>query len=257
MNDLDALLAEVEDTVGDNNVYNKDTRPPSPQQYKSSSSYEHDNYSSSSSSRSGSSSYSSKKDNYASDSNNNYASDNNNHHSNSNNRAARSVDPLDDLLSLTEETVDSTPAYRYNGSSSSTTTTASTARPSYRSSAYPTNSMRKDTSNGSSNGSSNGAQVLLGGSSCKLGANASKFSSIATDRLLCLKCMCEVVRFADYHWDDDVDYMFFRNYWPEPERLSPKLKPRKGYAAYCCQCCWTSVREIAAVGSACGCGRVH
>jgi hypothetical protein len=63
-----------------------------------------------------------------------------------------------------------------------------------------------------------------------------------------LKCMCEVVRFENYHWEKDVDYMFFRNYWPEPERLSPKLQPKRGYAAYCCQCCWTSVRDIEAVG---------
>ncbi len=105
--------------------------------------------------------------------------------------------------------------------------------------------MRRNAGGGGGGGrGSSNSEVLLGGSKCVLGATPSKFRNIVNDQLLCLKCMCEVVRFADFQWADDVDYMFFRNYWPEPERLLPKMIARKGCAAYCCQCSWKTVDAV-------------
>jgi len=265
MNDLDALLAEVEDTVGGNNDnYNRNSKTSNTSRHNdrdyssSTSSYDRGASSSSSSSYPSSSSSSSSKNDHEWHKENDTSSSfestgySTNGRSNRSTTGTRSLDPLDDLLSLTEDTMDSPPPQRNNGNNSGNNNARNDYGnshnnvPRYRSSAYPTNSM--SSSSNSSGGGSTGAQVLLGGSECTLGPQASKFSSIATNRLLCLKCMCEVVRFENYHWEKDVDYMFFRNYWPEPERLSPKLQPKRGYAAYCCQCCWTSVRDIEAVG---------
>lgn len=41
-------------------------------------------------------------------------------------------------------------------------------------------------------------------------------------------------------WKADVDYMFFRNNFPDRHRLSAMLEDARGSAAYCCQCTWTS-----------------
>jgi hypothetical protein len=106
----------------------------------------------------------------------------------------------------------------------------------------PVNSMRKVSGGGGGGGVNK--EVLLGGSDCSMGSTPSTFRKIVNDQLLCLKCMCAVVRFADYKWDDTVDYMYFRNFWPEPERLSPKMQKRHGYAAYCCQCSWHSSQGV-------------
>ena len=258
MNDLDALLAEVEDTVsggggGDRSTSARETQP----HYSSTTSYRNTS-SDRSSDRSYTSSSSKVDDEWHKESDDSTYGRGGRSSATS---AGRSIDPLDDLLSLTEDADEDSPQSRGRGSGGS-----SYSKPSYSSSSYsvyPVNSMvtsagSRDVGGGGGGGDGGGGgggggsggstQILLGGSNCKLGEHASKFGNVANNRLLCLKCMCEVVRFADYHWADDVDYMFFRNYWPEvPNALGPKLKPRKGYAAYCCQCSWTSVRDIVEV----------
>jgi len=34
--------------------------------------------------------------------------------------------------------------------------------------------------------------------------------------------------FKDYEWSNKVDYLFFRNYVPNVEKLSKELIPKKG-----------------------------
>ena len=144
---------------------------------------------------------------------------------------SRNPSNLDDLLSLTDSLDDNSsgPSGRASGRFSHDSL-----------SRLPVNSMRK----GSGDGGGTNKEVMLGGSDCSMGSNPSKFRKVVNDRLLCLKCMCEVVRFVDYKWDDSVDYMFFRNFWPEPERLSPKMRKSRGFAAYCCQCSWHSSQGV-------------
>ena len=60
-----------------------------------------------------------------------------------------------------------------------------------------------------------------------LGDEPSKFRRVVNDHLLCLKCMCEVVRFENVVWTKDADYIFFRNFWPDGDRLCEKMKPQK------------------------------
>lgn len=45
----------------------------------------------------------------------------------------------------------------------------------------------------------------------------------------------------DHRWAADADYMFFRNFMPNVERLQEKLRPADGMCAYACQCSWTTV----------------
>ena len=60
-------------------------------------------------------------------------------------------------------------------------------------------------------------------------------------RMRCSKCDHKVLRFVDKQWAADADYMFFRNFMPNVDKLSAKLKPKDGYCAFSCQCQWTTV----------------
>ena len=156
---------------------------------------------------------------------------------------------LDDLLSLTESIGDESSGDGPSSFNKFTRASSSRSHDGHYGGGYvsgavsrlPVNTMRK-ASSGIGGGMSK--EVLLGGSDCSLGPDPSKFRKIVNDQLLCLKCMCEVVRFADYKWDHSVDYMFFRNFWPEPERLRTKMLKCHSYAAYCCQCCWYSAKGV-------------
>ncbi|KAI8845159.1 retinal maintenance-domain-containing protein [Chytriomyces cf. hyalinus JEL632] len=51
-------------------------------------------------------------------------------------------------------------------------------------------------------------------------------------------------RHGGVEWSSDVDYLFFRNYYPDPQRLQTKLLPTNDASqGYCCQCDWLSVRQ--------------
>ena len=54
------------------------------------------------------------------------------------------------------------------------------------------------------------------------------FSCRACDRLHCTSCDNKVVTFDDFKWDDSLGYLFFRNNYPDFDRLKPSLKPRRG-----------------------------
>mmetsp|Transcript_47178 Transcript_47178/g.102455 ORF Transcript_47178/g.102455 Transcript_47178/m.102455 type:complete len:175 (-) Transcript_47178:440-964(-) len=63
-------------------------------------------------------------------------------------------------------------------------------------------------------------------------------------RYRCSKCDFKVLEFEDNVWDSTVDYMFFRNYVPNCEKLSTKLKPKEGKSALACQCAWASIESF-------------
>eukprot|EP00965_Chrysotila_dentata_P152999 5056691-Pleurochrysis_carterae.AAC.2 len=69
------------------------------------------------------------------------------------------------------------------------------------------------------------------------------FISLAR-RYRCSKCDFKVLEFEDNVWDSTVDYMFFRNYVPNCEKLSTKLKPKEGKSALACQCAWASIESF-------------
>ena len=56
-----------------------------------------------------------------------------------------------------------------------------------------------------------------------------------------------VVRFENVVWTKDADYIFFRNFWPDADRLCEQMRPQEGFAAYCCQCCWANAEEVQSI----------
>lgn len=73
------------------------------------------------------------------------------------------------------------------------------------------------------------------------------------DHLRCTACDFEVMKFDHKIWNtensdsissgDDciVDYMFFRNFFPNRERLDTRTHIFQNAASYCCQCSWISL----------------
>ncbi|GFR42587.1 hypothetical protein Agub_g3514 [Astrephomene gubernaculifera] len=85
--------------------------------------------------------------------------------------------------------------------------------------------------------------VFVGGTRFPRGRMAAVGSLTCCDALRCTKCDFRVEQFENRDWDEDVDYLFFRNNFPTEEKLSPKMRPRPGTVAYCCQCSWLSADE--------------
>jgi len=52
--------------------------------------------------------------------------------------------------------------------------------------------------------------------------------------LRCTKCDFEVLRVADREWKDDVEYLFFRNFYPNLEKLQSKLVKAPGVCVCVC-----------------------
>ena len=95
------------------------------------------------------------------------------------------------------------------------------------------------------------------------GGPASAFSdAVACDALRCVSCDFDVVSFDDAAWIDQgqsvsggrakvtgsshgsgVDYMFFRNRYPDDGKLREGMVRRVGARAYCCQCTWRWLEE--------------
>ena len=82
--------------------------------------------------------------------------------------------------------------------------------------------------------------VTLGPSSGPWGRFSGVGGAVYCDAMRCTRCDFKVIRFSDAEWAPDVDYMFFRNCYPDQARLSPKLAKRRGSSAYACQCQWMS-----------------
>eukprot|EP00056_Hartaetosiga_gracilis_P003594 m.65089 g.65089 ORF g.65089 m.65089 type:complete len:320 (-) comp11512_c0_seq1:115-1074(-) len=55
-------------------------------------------------------------------------------------------------------------------------------------------------------------------------------------KMRCTSCDHVVGSFDNVVWDASADYLFFRNNFPDYEKLRPKLKQSRGSRAYACQC---------------------
>jgi len=61
--------------------------------------------------------------------------------------------------------------------------------------------------------------------------------------LWCVGCDFKVSGFDNYIWEPSVDYLFFRNSYPEKHKLATKMIACRGARAYACQCTWHSINE--------------
>ncbi|XP_059195215.1 cilia- and flagella-associated protein 418 [Centropristis striata] len=81
--------------------------------------------------------------------------------------------------------------------------------------------------------------VFVGGSAVTNGVGTAT-SKRACDQLRCTSCDFRLLMFDDCEWDLSCDYLFFRNNMPDRQKLRAKLKRRRGFRAYACQCSWFS-----------------
>ncbi|XP_070692208.1 cilia- and flagella-associated protein 418 [Pempheris klunzingeri] len=84
--------------------------------------------------------------------------------------------------------------------------------------------------------------VFVGGSSVTNGVGTAT-SKRSCDQLRCISCDFRVLMFDDCEWDLSCDYLFLRNNMPDRQKLRAKLKKRRGFRAYACQCSWISTVE--------------
>mmetsp|Transcript_27010 Transcript_27010/g.37296 ORF Transcript_27010/g.37296 Transcript_27010/m.37296 type:complete len:209 (+) Transcript_27010:115-741(+) len=71
---------------------------------------------------------------------------------------------------------------------------------------------------------------------------------VCCDRLSCTKCDLTVISFENCRWAPDAEYMFFRNCYPNEDKLKAKLCPARGTRAYTCQCSWIGKDEPEVLG---------
>eukprot|EP00033_Pygsuia_biforma_P002618 GCRY01002898.1.p1 GENE.GCRY01002898.1~~GCRY01002898.1.p1 ORF type:complete len:228 (+),score=36.59 GCRY01002898.1:249-932(+) len=69
------------------------------------------------------------------------------------------------------------------------------------------------------------------------------YNEMCCSHLRCNNCDFEVLMFDDCVWEKDVNYLFFRNNFPEIPCLKPKLIKTPGARAYACQCSWKAFRR--------------
>jgi hypothetical protein len=70
-------------------------------------------------------------------------------------------------------------------------------------------------------------------------------SSHLVDDFQCTACDFQILCIEGLIWRGDVDYMFFRNSYPNVSKLRNGLQMRKGCRAFCCQCSWRSGENTA------------
>ena len=89
----------------------------------------------------------------------------------------------------------------------------------------------------------------IGGGDSRLGRASFMSPDAACDALRCVSCDFDVVSFDGVAWargeggakGAGVDYMFFRNNYPDASKMECRAVGAKGWRAYCCQCSWRSV----------------
>lgn len=151
-----------------------------------------------------------------------------------------SDDDLDDLLNEVETAL----------SSSSTTTSASltTQRvPPHGSGGGGETSNGDGGGGGVNDGSVAGGRctyLCLGHLGIPVGTTRSLTTRVACAAQRCTACDFAVLQFrlpGGAQWARDVDYMVFRNDYPDTIRLTQRLVTALGGVAYCCQCSWVSM----------------
>ena len=97
---------------------------------------------------------------------------------------------------------------------------------------------------GSSAGAVDGrcTYLCLGPTDVEAGATRSLAARRACPSQRCTACDFRVLQFRGGRaWMATVDYLFFRNVYPNVEALGAKLVASPGGAAYCCQCSWVTL----------------
>lgn len=78
------------------------------------------------------------------------------------------------------------------------------------------------------------ATVYVGGPNLQAGMTRNMSEPRFCSNLICVSCDHKVIRFPNYHWNAETDYLFLRNNYPDT--VQKNLVPFPGSCAYCCQC---------------------
>ena len=162
------------------------------------------------------------------------------------------LDELDDLLGELDAVMGSGVSpltERPKPTSSSVTTTSQKSNAS--SSSSPPRVAPLDPSRGRTGDPSDphGTRGDGGGADAKLGRASFMSPDVSCDALRCVSCDFDVVSFDGVAWrggeggarGPGVDYMFFRNNYPDAGKMGARATERDGWRAYCCQCSWRSL----------------
>jgi hypothetical protein len=84
--------------------------------------------------------------------------------------------------------------------------------------------------------------LCLGSAATPQGLTRSLAARRACPQQRCTACDFPVLQFRGAGaWVAGVDYLFFRNVYPDRAKLAARLSPDAGSVAYCCQCSWVTV----------------
>eukprot|EP00919_Chromeraceae_sp_WS-2016_P064351 GHVR01152315.1.p1 GENE.GHVR01152315.1~~GHVR01152315.1.p1 ORF type:complete len:210 (+),score=48.03 GHVR01152315.1:37-666(+) len=81
---------------------------------------------------------------------------------------------------------------------------------------------------------------LIGGTRCSRGYS-DPIQPVACDNLRCTSCDFQVIQLASWKWKPEVEYLFFRNYYPDVDKLKSMMEVAVDEVAYCCQCSWRTI----------------
>lgn len=101
--------------------------------------------------------------------------------------------------------------------------------------------------------------TYIGSNQSEVGYSKTGKANKICGNLLCLKCDVKISMFKNKKWNDNCDYLFFRNNYGDKIKLSERLIPSNEYVCYSCQCSWlnfnkdiTNVENINSVSWTCG-----
>lgn len=98
----------------------------------------------------------------------------------------------------------------------------------------------------------------IGGPELQVGQTTDLASPRFCSNLICVSCDHKVIRFPNYRWNPDTNYLFLRNNYPDT--VQKNLIPCKGTCAYCCQCTFceeTATKHLNSYSSTWACRGHH
>lgn len=86
------------------------------------------------------------------------------------------------------------------------------------------------------------AVACIGGPDLPSGRTSDVTTPHFCSNLICVSCDHKVIRFPNYKWSPNTDYLFLRNNYPDT--VEQNLIPAPGRCAYCCQCTFCDETDV-------------
>ncbi|PRP77968.1 hypothetical protein PROFUN_14072 [Planoprotostelium fungivorum] len=92
-------------------------------------------------------------------------------------------------------------------------------------------------------------EAFIGGSADGSGCTETSQEKRICNSLRCIGCDFKVSNFPGYEWREGTDYLFFRNNFPDFDKLKVQLITNRASSAFACQCTWKSQKNLTSVKS--------